>query len=175
MTLIGTFNDMSDVRTIIEFSGRRRKGGLIEISRPSDIPIFSHDGLICENVYVFGIPGRAWIFPGIPLDSIIHVGYSWIVKNATPYVGNARQPDPGRINGMVKKFEAQSQLARKLGMSRNEVRFLTQMIIGQWADQGRTPQLTRVGPSLAYDDALSAEVHKLAPTFVKGKDIYMGK
>jgi hypothetical protein len=76
---------------------------------------------------------------------------------------------------MTKVFEVQSELARKLGMSRNELRFLTQLVIGQIVERGDVPNLTRVGTSIGYDDILTAEVMKLVPAFTQGRDLYFGK
>jgi hypothetical protein len=76
---------------------------------------------------------------------------------------------------MVRMYEAQSELARQLGMSRNELRFLTQLAIGQMISRGDVPNLTRVGTSLGYDKTLKHEVMKLVPAFNKGKKIYLEK
>jgi hypothetical protein len=76
---------------------------------------------------------------------------------------------------MTKFVEAQSELARKLGMSRNELRFLTQLAIGRIVDRGEVINLTRVGTSLVYDDALRAEIMQLVPVFKFGRDVYLGK
>jgi hypothetical protein len=76
---------------------------------------------------------------------------------------------------MTKVFQSQSELARKLKMSRNELRFLTQLAIGQMVARGDVPHLMRVGTSLGYDAALRSEVMKLVPAFTKGRDIYLEK
>jgi hypothetical protein len=46
---------------------------------------------------------------------------------------------------MMKVYESQSALARQLDMSRNELRFITQLAIGRILERGGVPNLTRVG------------------------------
>lgn len=74
---------------------------------------------------------------------------------------------------MVKRVDPLSQWARNLGMSPNELRFLTQLVIGQMLDAGESPQLTRYGRALVYDDALKARVRAIVPTFLEGKKLYL--
>jgi hypothetical protein len=76
---------------------------------------------------------------------------------------------------MMKVYESQSALARQLDMSRNELRFMTQLAIGRILERGGVPHLTRVGTSIGYDESLRAEVMKLVPAFRKGRDVYLGK
>lgn len=76
---------------------------------------------------------------------------------------------------MMKVYESQSVLARKLGMSRNELRFLTQLAIGRMVERGEILTLTRIGTSIGYDDTLRSEVLGLVPAFTKGRDLYFGK